>query len=120
MDIGHERRYLGMSGHKIIGHVARVACRIAQSQNAVYRRKTAEQLSQRGRPTVTIESMIGVYILSDKRDLAHPGQGQALHFGGNLFDGPRNFTTARIGHDAESAELVATFLHGHESGNAAP
>jgi len=58
--------------------------------------------------------------LSDQRHLAHASLGESLDFVHDLFDRSRNFGPARIRHHAERAELVTAFLHGDESGNAAP
>jgi hypothetical protein len=63
--------------------------------------------------------VIGVDVLSDQRDLAHPGVDEALRFGDDFRRRTRHLRAARIGHHAEGAELVAAFLHGHERGDAA-
>jgi hypothetical protein len=64
-------------------------------------------------------AVIGIYVLPDQRHVAHAGIGKAPDLGGDFFHRPRNFHAARIGHDAECAELVAAFLHGHKSRHAA-
>ena len=58
----------------------------------------------------------GVDVLSQERDLFHARRGERPHFGDDRLHGARNLRTPRIGHDAERAELVASFLHGHEGG----
>ncbi len=63
--------------------------------------------------------MIGVDVLSDQRDFANAGAGKPLDVGENLRNRPRCLHAARVGHDAEGAELVAAFLHGDESSRAA-
>ena len=62
--------------------------------------------------------MIGIHVLADQRELAHASIGKPFDLGDNLFNGPRDFDATRIGHDTESAELVAAFLHSDECGNA--
>ena len=52
-------------------------------------------------------------------DFAHAGVPQPLDLGGDLRRRAGGFRTARIGHDAERAELVAALLHGDEGGDAA-
>ena len=48
-----------------------------------------------------------------------PASASRVSLGDDLLDRPRHFGAARIGDDAEGAELVAAFLHGEESGNSA-
>ena len=62
--------------------------------------------------------MISIHVLADQRQLAHTGVCQPLDLGDNLFNRPRDFSAAGIGHDTESTELVAAFLHSDECGNA--
>ena len=63
---------------------------------------------------VRSHAAIGIDILAEQRDLARAEIGQAAGLIQNLRNGPRVFAAARVGHDAEGAELVATFLHGEE------
>ena len=63
--------------------------------------------------------MIGVDVLADHRDLADAGIGKPLRFRDDLCNRARDLGAARIGHDAEGAELVAAFLDGDEGGDAA-
>ena len=64
-------------------------------------------------------SVIGIHVLPDECYLAHAGIGQPLDFGDDLFNWPRDFGSTCVGHYAKRAELVATFLYGDKSGNAA-
>ena len=93
--------------------------RIAQPVDAIDPRDAVEQARQRPRPPVRALAVIGVDVLADQRDLAHAGFGQVLDFGEDLLHRPRHFHAARIGHDAEGAELVAAFLHRDEGADAA-
>ena len=61
----------------------------------------------------------GVDVLAEQRHLAHAGLGELFGLGDDLRHRPRHFRAARIGHDAEGAELVAAFLHGQEGRHAA-
>ncbi len=72
----------------------------------------------RGTPRL-VDAAIGVDVLADERDLAHAGVDEPSRLGDDVGDGPRDLGAARIGHDAERAELVAAFLHGDEGGDAA-
>ena len=78
-----------------------------------------EQAPERPRPSVRAVAVIGVDVLADQRDLAHAGVRQPRDLGDDLHDRARHLGAARIGHDAEGAELVAAFLHGHEGRDAA-
>src|SRR5581483_12133476 len=55
----------------------------------------------------------------DQRDFAHARFRQPLDLGDDVGDRPRDLRAARIGHDTEGTELVATFLYGDEGTNAA-
>ena len=78
-----------------------------------------QQPAERPGAPVRALAVIGVDVLADQRDLAHAGVGQPLDLGDDLVDRPRHLGAARIGHDAEGAELVAAFLHGDEGRDAA-
>ena len=43
-----------------------------------------------------------------------PSRGEAARLGLDVGDGARELGAARVGHDAEGAELVAALLHGEE------
>src|SRR5258707_3045468 len=62
--------------------------------------------------------MIGIHVLANQRQLAYTGPGQPFDLFDDLFNWPRDFSAARIGHHTESTELVAAFLHSDEGGNA--
>ena len=93
-------------------------CSAAARCRALRRAGAAAGRASQARPSAPC-AVIGVDVLADQRHLAHAGVGQALDLGDDLRDRPRDFGAARIGHDAEGAELVAAFLHGDEGGNAA-
>ena len=58
--------------------------------------------------------MKGVDVLAQQGHLAHALRGQGADFRHDLVDRAGPLGTARIRHNAESAELVATFLDRHE------
>src|ERR1700722_14741574 len=92
--------------------------RITQPVDAIDPCDAAEQAGQRPRPSVRAFAMIGINVLSDQRDFAYAGFGQAFDFDENFLHRPRHFHAACVGYDAERAELVATFLHRDEGGYA--
>ena len=109
-----------MGGKQIVVHIAGVAGGITQAKNTRYLCKAAQQNSERRRSSIKPRPMVGIYVLSDKRHLAHASLGESPDFVHDLFDRPRNFGPARIRHHTERAKLIAAFLHSNESGNAAP
>ena len=73
-----------------------------------------DQPRQRPGAAVGAPAVIGVDVLAEQRDLAHAMIGKAAGLGLHVGDGPRELGAARVGHDAEGAELVAALLHGEE------
>jgi hypothetical protein len=67
-----------------------------------------------------VRAVVGVHVLAEERDLAHAAVHEVLRLVQDLGHGARDFGSARVGDDAEGAELVATFLHGQEGRGAAP
>ncbi len=108
-----------MRVNQLLRHVDRMTCGVAQARQAFDLRQPVEKLRKACLPAVAIRTKIGVDVLADQRDLAHAGVDEAHGLGDDLGDGTRRFGAARIGHDAKRAELVAPFLHGDESRNAA-
>ena len=108
-----------MRGEEALFHVAGMAGGVAQPRDTAHLGDAIEQPAERPGAAVRTFAVIGVDVLSDQRDLAHAGVGEALDFGDDLRHRSRYFGAARIRHDAERAELVAAFLHGDEGGNAA-
>ena len=120
MQMRHQRRQIAMRGDQ-----TRRPCRAdgwwcsAAARCREFRRgDAAARRACQARPSGAF-AVIGVDVLADQRDLAHAGIGEPLGFGDDLRDRPRDFGAARIGHDAEGAELVAAFLHGDEGRDAA-
>ena len=63
-------------------------------------------------------AVIGVDVLAEQRDLARAGATRRRASASTAATGRRDFGAARVGHDAEGAELVAAFLDGQEGGDA--
>ena len=119
MQLRRKLRQIAMHRDQVVVHVARMAGGVAQPRDAGDfgdATQAAARASRRGRPVLAV---IGVDVLPDQRDLAHAGVGEVAHFVEDLLDRPRDFRAARVGHDAEGAELVAAFLHGDERRHAA-
>src|SRR5262249_16203030 len=62
----------------------------------------------------TAGAMIGVDVLTQKRDFAHPAIGERVRFSHDVAHGTRVLRPACIGDDAEGAELVAALLNRKE------
>ena len=92
---------------------------VAQPRDAGNVREPVHQPAERRGAAVRALAVIGVDVLAEQRDLADAGIGQALRLGDDRGDRPRHLGAARVGHDAERAELVAAFLHGDEGRHAA-
>ena len=60
-------------------------------------------------------AVIGVDVLSEQNDLFRAGSDELAGLGLELRDGPREFASARIRHDAKAAELIAALLHSQKS-----
>ncbi len=119
MQLRHQFGQVAMRGDEAVVDVARMARGVAQALDAGNGRETLEQLRKRVSASVRSLAVIGIDVLADHRDLADAGIRQALRFLDDLCDRTRHFGAARIGHDAEGAELVAAFLDGDEGGDAA-
>ena len=119
MQLRHQRRQVAVRGDEIVVHVARMAGAVAQPRDAGNVREPLHQPAERRGAAVRVLAVIGVDVLAEQRDLADAGIGQTLRLGDDLGDRPRHLGAARIGHDAEGAELVAAFLHGDEGRHAA-
>ena len=59
-------------------------------------------------------AMIGIDVLAEQRDLDRARLDELARLGQHRLRGPRILGAARVGHDAEGAELVAAFLDGQE------
>ena len=119
MQLRHQGRQVAVRGNEIVIHVARMTGEVAQPRDAGNFREPVHQTPERGGVAVAVLAVISVDVLAEQRDLADAGVGQALGLGDDPGDRTRHFGAARVGHDAERAELVAAFLHGDEGRHAA-
>src|SRR5690348_16454402 len=119
MQLRHQGRQVAMGRDEVVVDVAWMTGRVAQARDARNLGESEEQSSERPRPPVGSDAMIGVDVLPDERDLAHSAVGEMLRLGDDLRRRARDFGAARVGHDAEGAELVAALLHGQERRRAA-
>ena len=61
--------------------------------------------------------MIGVHVLAQESDLAHPGSDGVTRLGQDLYHRTRVLGAARVRYDAKAAKLVAPFLNREEGGH---
>ena len=115
---GHQLVDLAMRGDQPVGHVVRMAGRIADAFEPVLLRQFADQPVEPDRAPPLVLAVPRVDILAEQRDLPHPARDQRARFGDQVREGPARLGAARVGHDAIGAEFVATLLHGQESGRA--
>ena len=82
MQIGHQRRYIAMRQHKVLIHIERVGCGVADPVEAVDPGKLADQARQAPGAAVRRLAVIGVHILPEKGQLA----GAGCHKAARLFN----------------------------------
>ena len=112
-----ERHKLGtvaMGGDEIAIHVPRMRCRVANPPQAVDLVQPMDQFRQVSLDAVRVTSVIGIHVLTKQHDLARAVGDTLPGFLNDLIDRPGEFGTARVGDDAECAELVASLLYGNE------
>ncbi len=115
----HQCRQIAMGLDQGIVDVAGMAGGITQPRDAGNPGKAMQELAERPALSVRSFAMIGVDVLPDQRELAHAVLGEPLHVIDDFLDRAGDFRAARVRHHAEGAELVAAFLHGDESRDAA-
>jgi hypothetical protein len=87
--------------------------------NALNAGNFGDEIDQRGEIGVTAalhRAAVGVYVLTEQRDLAHSLRGETLEFLEHLLERPTDLLAARVRHDAEAAVLAAAFHHRYERG----
>ena len=114
VQVGHQLGLIAMRRDQVLAHVAGMAGGVADALEAADEGEPGDELGQRPWPAVGAQPVIGVDVLAEQRDLAHAMVGEAAGLGLHLGDGARELRAARVGHDAEGAELVAALLHGQE------
>ena len=116
---GHQPVACAMQRNEIVAHVIGVAGQVADAGEAVDARQPLDQRRQGRGAACLAGAMIGVDVLAEQRHFAHACGDQRLHLSGDPRHRPRALRAARKRHDAKCAKLVAAFLHGDESGDAA-
>ncbi len=118
VQIGHQLWKIAMRFDQIVGHVARMARRVAQPFDALDLRQPLKQLRERPRcAPFGLLAVIGVHVLPEQHDFLRAALGEELRLRDDLFDRSRSLRAARVRNDAEGAELVAALLHGEEGGD---
>ncbi len=100
-------------------HVARMTRGVTQAFQGGQFGQPAQQIAKAERPAGGIEAVPGVDVLAEQRQLHDAGIHEVFRLAENIGERARDLSAARIGNDAERAELVAAFLHGEEGGEAA-
>ena len=114
VQVRHELVDLGVRGDQAVGHVVRVAGRIANSLQLRQLGELLHQAIETDRAAARVLARPGVDVLPEQRDLARAGVDQPFSLAEQVLERPRNLRAAGVGHDAVGAELVAPFLHRQE------
>ena len=114
----HQHRQVAVRGDQLVVHVARVRRGVAQPQQAGQLRQLAQQPAEAPGAAVRRLAVPGVDVLPEQRDLARALRHQPPRLGDHRRRRAARLGAARVGHDAEAAELVAALLDGQEGGDA--
>src|SRR5215469_8788883 len=117
MNKRHQLRHIAMSHDQPIIDITRMRGRVPNSVETGQLRQPAHKITQAPISSIRPLSVIGVYILTKKSDLAHPRARGVARFGDDLDHRTRVFSAARIGHHAKVAKLVTSFLNGEKGGH---
>jgi hypothetical protein len=115
----HQRRVGAMRRDQIGAHVVGMAGGVSDAQDAGNLRETPGKTRKRPDGAVLPHAGPGVDVLTKQGQLAHAGLGQNFRLADDAGGRAGGFRAARVGHDAEGAELVAALLNGEESRNSA-
>ena len=99
---------------QIIAHVIGVGGGKANTLQPVHLVQRPDQLRQRPVRPIRARAVIGVHVLAQQGDFAHATLHQIARLGQDTLNRAGDLGPARIGHNAEGAELVAAFLHRQE------
>ena len=116
----HQLRQIAVRRDQIRRHVVGMARRIADAGEAGDRREAMAEIGERGGAAGGVAAVIGVDVLAEQADFAHPCVRQPCDLFDDRRDGARIFRAARVGHHAERAETVAALLDRDEGARAAP
>src|SRR5216684_7924652 len=114
----HQLRHIAMGGNQLIVDIAGMGGRVADPIEARQFSQAADQRAQPPFPAVGSLSVVGIHVLAEQGDLAHPTTDEMACLGQNLRYRTRIFRATRVRYDTEAAKLVAAFLHGQKSGYA--
>jgi len=114
MHVGDELRELLIRINQTLREFARMARRIANALNPlnlahVFEKERKVRLIAGRRP-----SAVGIHVLSEKRHFLHALVSKLSDFNENVDQRTRNFFASRIGNDAVSAVLGASFHNRNE------
>ena len=85
----------------------------ADALDARHRRHVVDERGEIDAHAVGHRTRVGIDVLPEQRDLAHPLGGELTHFAEHRVEGAADFLAAGVGHDAEAAVLAAAFHDGH-------
>ena len=118
VQIGHQLVTLAMRRDQIVGHVVGMRGGVADSGQPVDLAQAPDQPRQR--PVAAFSgAVIGVDVLPQQGELAHPAIHQIAGLVEHLRRRARDLGAAGVGHDTEGAKLVAAFLDSEKGGRAA-
>ena len=113
MQIGHQFRTVAVGLNQFICHVIWMAGGKAYPFKPLDIIEGPDQFGQC--PTAAWTSpVIGVYILSQKGDFAHPARHQIARLGQDTVGGTAYFCATRIGHNAKCTEFITALLYGQK------
>ena len=107
----HQLVDAAVRGDKIVVHVLGVGGHVADALEAFHVGQLFDDFGKIPCRAVGAFAVIGVDVLAEQHDFLRALVDHLLRFFHHLRDGAGEFGAARIGHDAEGAELVAAFLH---------
>src|SRR6266404_8787582 len=110
MNVGHQLSHIAVGGDQLIVDISRMRGRVADATETGQAGELTDKSAKPAGPAVRTLPVIRVYILAEKSDLSYPRRHHATRLRQNLRDRTRVLRAARIGDDAEAAELVASFL----------
>ena len=120
MQVGHELGQIPVRPDQRFVHVARVAGGVAQPLQPLDVRQKGKQIGEAGGQPRCVGPVVGVDVLAEQGDFLDPRVDKAPGLGEHLMHRPAGLGPARIGDDAERAELVAPLLHGEKGREPAP
>ena len=114
MQIGHQLRHVAVGGDQVVGHVVGVAGGVADAVQPRQVAKRADQVAEPRLGPVQPLAVPAVDVLAQEGDLPHAAGDEIARLGEDARGRTAGLGPARVGNDAEGAELVATLLHGQE------